>query len=90
MTWKSGVDVLCFGGTKNGIAIGEAVVFFNTELAREFGLSLQTRRPASVKMRFSFRAVGRAVGRMERGCAMPGTPTPWPAAWKRPLAICRE
>src|SRR5947207_1364101 len=30
VTWKAGVDVLCFGGTKNGIAIGEAVVFFNS------------------------------------------------------------
>src|SRR5258708_3367037 len=25
LTWKSGVDVLCFGGTKNGMAGGEAV-----------------------------------------------------------------
>src|SRR6266498_898841 len=25
ITWKAGVDVLCFGGTKNGIAVGEAV-----------------------------------------------------------------
>ena len=29
ITWEAGVDVLCFGGTKNGIALGEAVVFFN-------------------------------------------------------------
>src|SRR5690349_11651469 len=36
LTWKLGVDVLCFGGTKNGIAVGEAVVFFNPEVAREF------------------------------------------------------
>src|SRR5438552_6405089 len=31
ITWQSGIDVLCFGGTKNGIAVGEAVVFFNRE-----------------------------------------------------------
>src|SRR2546426_58511 len=36
ITWQAGVDVLCFGGTKNGIAIGEAVGFFKPELAREF------------------------------------------------------
>jgi threonine aldolase len=24
MTWRAGVDVLSFGGTKNGIAVGEA------------------------------------------------------------------
>jgi threonine aldolase len=30
-----GVDVLSFGGTKNGLLAGEAVVFFNPELAEE-------------------------------------------------------
>jgi threonine aldolase len=25
VTWKAGVDVLCFGGTKNGTHVGEAV-----------------------------------------------------------------
>jgi threonine aldolase len=30
------VDVLCFGGSKNGIALGEAVVFFDHQLAAEF------------------------------------------------------
>jgi threonine aldolase len=36
MTWKSGVDVLSFGGTKNGAMILEAVVFFDTTLAEDF------------------------------------------------------
>src|SRR6266446_3914196 len=36
ITWEAGVDVLCFGGTKNGVAAGELVVFFKKELAREF------------------------------------------------------
>src|SRR6201982_664047 len=31
-----GVDVLSFGGTKNGIIGGEAVVFFRPELAQDF------------------------------------------------------
>jgi len=52
MTWKSGVDVLCFGGTKNGIAIGEAVVFFNTELAREFDYRCKQGGQLASKMRF--------------------------------------
>ena len=30
-TWKSGVDVLCFGATKGGAMGAEAVVFFNRE-----------------------------------------------------------
>lgn len=36
MTWKAGVDVLSFGGTKNGCWCAEAVVFFDPEKAREF------------------------------------------------------
>ena len=36
ITWQTGVDVLCLGGTKNGMHVSEAVVFFNRELAAEF------------------------------------------------------
>src|SRR5439155_11596056 len=52
ITWKAGVDVLCFGGTKNGIAIGEAVVFFNPELAREFDYRCKQGGQLASKMRF--------------------------------------
>lgn len=34
ITWKAGVDALCFGGTKNGAMGAEAVIFFG-ERARE-------------------------------------------------------
>jgi threonine aldolase len=51
-TWKAGVDVLCFGGTKNGIAIGEAVVFFDRELAREFDYRCKQGGQLASKMRF--------------------------------------
>jgi threonine aldolase len=36
LTWKSGVDVLSFGGTKNGGMMLEAVVFFDHALAADF------------------------------------------------------
>ena len=36
MTWKAGIDVLSFGGTKNGGMLLEAVVFFDTSLADDF------------------------------------------------------
>ncbi len=36
MTWKSGVDIISFGGTKNGCWCAEAVVFMNPEQATEF------------------------------------------------------
>ena len=52
VTWKAGVDVLCFGGTKNGLAVGEAVVFFNRELAREFDYRCKQGGQLASKMRF--------------------------------------
>lgn len=36
LTWKAGVDALSFGATKNGALGVEAVVFFDTALARDF------------------------------------------------------
>ncbi len=36
LTWRAGVDVLSLGATKNGAMAAEVVIFFNTELAREF------------------------------------------------------
>ncbi|MHA6264923.1 threonine aldolase family protein [Arenibacterium sp. CAU 1754] len=38
MTWKSGVDVVSFGGTKNGCMGVEAVILFDPAKAREFEL----------------------------------------------------
>ena len=38
MTWKRGVDVVSFGGTKNGCMGVEAVVFFDPQKAWEFEL----------------------------------------------------
>ena len=35
MTWKRGIDILSFGGTKNGCWCAEAIVFFNPDQARE-------------------------------------------------------
>ena len=35
-TWKAGVDVLSFGATKNGALALEAVIFFDTRLAKDF------------------------------------------------------
>lgn len=52
ITWKAGVDVLCFGGSKNGIALGEAVVFFDRELAREFDYRCKQGGQLASKMRF--------------------------------------
>jgi threonine aldolase len=52
ITWQAGIDALCFGGTKNGTHVGEAVVFFNHDLAREFDYRCKQAGQLASKMRF--------------------------------------
>ena len=52
LSWKSGVDVLCFGGTKNGMAVGEAVLFFDRRLATDFDYRCKQAGQLASKMRF--------------------------------------
>ena len=52
MTWQAGVDVLCFGGTKNGMAVGEAILFFDPELAIDFDYRCKQAGQLASKMRF--------------------------------------
>jgi threonine aldolase len=52
ITWRAGVDVLCFGGTKNGLPVGEAVVFFDRTLAEDFAWRVKQAGQLASKMRF--------------------------------------
>ncbi|ACV35344.1 low specificity L-threonine aldolase [Accumulibacter sp.] len=52
MTWRAGVDVLCFGGTKMGLPVGEAVVFFDRRLAEDFSYRCKQAGQLASKMRF--------------------------------------
>lgn len=47
-----GVDVLSFGGTKNGLMFGEAIVFFNKDLATNFVYQRKQAMQLASKMRF--------------------------------------
>lgn len=51
-TRDAGVDVLSFGGTKNGMMFGEAVVFFNKEVSRSFQYIRKQGMQLHSKMRF--------------------------------------
>jgi threonine aldolase len=53
LAWRSGIDILSFGATKNGGALCDAIVVFSPELAD--GLAVQLRRAGQVwsKMRFA-------------------------------------
>ena len=52
ITWKAGVDVLCFGGTKNGCIAAEAVIFFDRARAKDFELMRKRAGHLWSKMRF--------------------------------------
>jgi threonine aldolase len=52
ITWQCGIDVLCFGGIKNGLGVGEAVVFFNKALSEEFDYRCKQAGQLASKMRF--------------------------------------
>jgi threonine aldolase len=52
MTWKRGVDIVSFGGTKNGCWCAEAVVLFDTGKARELGFLRKRAAQLFSKSRF--------------------------------------
>ena len=53
LTWRSGIDIMSFGATKNGGALCDAIVVFSSDIAD--ALAVQLRRAGQVwsKMRFA-------------------------------------
>lgn len=52
ISWRAGVNVLCFGGTKMGLPVGEAVVFFDRSLSEDFAWRCKQAGQLASKMRF--------------------------------------
>jgi len=52
LTTEPGVDILSFGGTKNGLLLGDAVVFLRPELAETFRFTRKQLGQLASKMRF--------------------------------------
>ena len=52
MLVETKIDILSFGGTKNGLMLGEAVIFFNQELAKNFKYIRKQSMQLASKMRF--------------------------------------
>lgn len=52
ITGDAGIDILSFGGTKNGLMYGEAVVFFNKELGKNFKFIRKNGMQLASKMRY--------------------------------------
>ena len=82
-----GVDVLSFGGTKNGALFGEAVVVLNQDAVSGMKHLRKLSMQLASKMRFvsvQFEALLEGTC----GCATPGTPTTWPSGSPRACARC--
>lgn len=52
LTRDLGVDLLSFGGTKNGMMFGEAVIFFDRSLSKEFAYIRKQGMQLASKMRY--------------------------------------
>ncbi len=52
ISWQAGVDVLCFGGTKLGMGLAEAVIFFDRKQSEEFAWRCKQAGQLASKMRF--------------------------------------
>lgn len=64
LTWRAGVDVLSFGGTKNGMLTTEAVVIFNPALSADFDRRVKQSGQLASKQRF---AAAQWVAMLESG-----------------------
>ncbi len=52
LTWRAGVDVLCFDGNKMGLPMGEAIVFFDRALSEDFAWRCKQAGQLASRMRF--------------------------------------
>ena len=88
-TVDAGVDVLTFGGTKNGLLGGEAVVFLRPELARRAEYLRKQVTQLASKMRF---VAAQFLALLDDGSlarSSPATPTRWPAVCTPRPRACR-
>ena len=65
MTWKRGVDILSFGGTKNGCWCAEAIVLFDLGRAKE--LAFLRKRAAQLFSKSRFIAAQLNIGANANG-----------------------
>ena len=61
ITWRAGVDVVSFGGTKNGTMCADGVVFFNKSLAQDFKRRLKRSGHDLSKARFMAAQLSRYI-----------------------------
>ena len=81
MTWKRGVDMLSFGGTKNGCWCAEAIVLFDPRQGGGNGLHPQARRAALSPSRASSPRSSTPISKTGCGWKPRATPIRWPPGW---------
>lgn len=79
----AGVDVLSFGGTKQGMLLGEAVVFLNPALGAQVPY-WQKCACSWLPRCASWQPSSRPCWPETSGLPTAATPTTWPAGLKRP------
>ncbi|WP_028454124.1 threonine aldolase family protein [Chitinilyticum litopenaei] len=52
LSWRAGVEVMSLGGTKQGMPVGEAIVFFEPALAEDFAYRCKQAGQLASKMRY--------------------------------------
>ena len=90
MTVDAGVDVLTFGGTKNGLLGGEAVVFLRPELARRAVYLRKQVTQLPSKMRFVAAQFLALLDDDLLAASWPPTPTRWPPRLHAAVAGARR
>ncbi|MBE9608436.1 threonine aldolase family protein [Chitinilyticum piscinae] len=52
LSWRAGIEVMSLGGTKQGMPVGEAIVFFEPTLAEDFAYRCKQAGQLASKMRY--------------------------------------
>ena len=83
-----GVDMMSFGGTKNGMMMAESVVVFNKDFVRDFVTLRKQNLQLASKMRF---LAAQYIAYFKTGCGWktPGTPTICPVCLRISFPVCR-
>ena len=90
LTWRAGVDVMSFGGTKNGCLAAEAVVFFDPAEAEGFAIARQRAGHTFSKSWFVAAQFDAYLDRRPLARSRPRAPTPRRAELADAVAKCRE
>ena len=86
LTWQAGVDVLCFGGTKNGLAVRRRHRLLRPRPGGGVRVPPQAGRPSAGQDALRRRAVGGRAGVGSLAAQRRARQRAWPGRWRRSCA----